>query len=49
MKAQIAARARALLQGMPDKPTPENAQKLDTLFRLGHIDDEDFEPWRDAT
>lgn len=46
MRNQIAARARVLLQQMSDKPTQENAQKLETLDRLGHLDED--HTWRDA-
>ena len=48
IRAQIAARARVLLQHLSDKTTEENAQKLATLARLGRIDREDFTPWKDA-
>ncbi len=46
MREQIAARARVLLQQMSDKPTAENAQKLETLARLSHLV-EDYS-WKDT-
>jgi hypothetical protein len=45
MREQIATRARVLLQQMSDKPTAENAQKLATLDRLGHLVEDYL--WRD--
>jgi DNA-binding XRE family transcriptional regulator len=46
MRKQIAARARAMLETLSGKTIQENAEKLDTLASLGHIDEEDFTPWR---
>jgi hypothetical protein len=48
MRRQIAARARALLEGMSDKSSPRNAQLYGTLADLAHIDEEDFTPWKEA-
>ena len=48
MRMQVAARARALLQGMSDKPSPSNAQKLETLHYLGQIDDEEPAPCKEV-
>jgi hypothetical protein len=45
MRDQLAVRARVLLQQMSDKTTADNAQKLDTLTRLGNLDDD---TWRGA-
>jgi transcriptional regulator with XRE-family HTH domain len=47
MRGRIASRARVLLEGMADKPTLENAHRLDTLARLGYIDQQVFTSWRD--
>jgi DNA-binding XRE family transcriptional regulator len=48
MRAQVAARARILLQGMSDKTTADNALKLQTLAGLAHVDEEDVTSWNSA-
>ena len=48
VRADIPRRAQALLEGMGDKPSAENVQKLTTLARLAHIDDEYTSPWESA-
>jgi len=41
VRGDLPARARALLEGMGEKPTAQNIQKLATLARLAHLDDID--------
>lgn len=48
MRGDVARRARALLEGIGEKPTAQNVQKLATLARLAHLDEEDFTPWKVA-
>jgi len=47
VRGQVRARARALLESMTDKPTEKNAQKLQTLARLAHLEDEYTIRWED--
>ena len=48
VRADVARRAKALLEGMTDKSSARNAQKLTTLDRLAHLEDENFIPWESA-
>lgn len=48
VRADIPRKARALLEGMGEKPSDRNAQKLATLERLAHLDEEDFMPWENT-
>ncbi len=48
VRADIPIRAQAVLEGMGEKPSAQNAEKLATLARLAHIDDEYTMPWESA-
>ncbi|MDO8473128.1 MAG: helix-turn-helix transcriptional regulator [Dehalococcoidia bacterium] len=48
VRADVARRAKALLEGMTDKPNAKNAEKLATLDRLAHLDDDNFIAWEPA-
>lgn len=48
IRGDVAARARALLEGIGEKPSAQSAQKLSTLARLAHLDEENTIPWEHA-
>ncbi len=45
VRTDVVGRARALLEGMGEKPTQQNAEKLRTLARLAYLDEEATIPW----
>lgn len=47
VRREVRARAKALLEGATDKPSEKNAQKLQTLDRLAHLEDEYTIRWED--
>lgn len=48
VRTDIPRRAQALLEGMGEKPSAQNAQKFETLARLARLEEEHTIPWDSA-
>jgi len=45
IREEMPGRARAILETMGDKPGPDTSDKLATLSRVAHLDEEDTISW----
>lgn len=48
VREEIPSRARVLLEGMGEKPTAQNVEKISTLARLAGFGDDNLDLWRDV-